>query len=257
MKKYAYIDISEKQLEDLVRQGCDLIENGLIYLDHQKATDRGPLDLLMVDSGGALIVCELKIVEDDGMLFQGIDYYDYVSRNIEAFTRLYKNYSIDPYQSIRLFLIAPSFSISLLNRLKWIDIPISLFTYNCIRFENEQDIIPVYTEITIPSAPTVIKANTLEDKLNYITDSTIRKLLEDLLSEIRSWDKNNINVDPVKYDLSLKKSGTVLSYICPRRKHFVIYTYDQDSEWTGFPIYQESDLIKVKKLLKNNVEDEY
>ncbi len=33
----------------------------------------------MVDSGKSLIVAELKAVEDDGMLLQGLDYYDYVS----------------------------------------------------------------------------------------------------------------------------------------------------------------------------------
>jgi len=256
MKKYNIIDVSERQLEDLVRQDPDLIEDGLNYLDHQKGTDRGPLDVLMADSGGALIVCELKIVEDDGMLFQGIDYYDYVTRNIDAFTRLYKDHKIDPFQAVRLFLIAPSFSISLLNRLKWIDIPISLFTFNCIQFENEKEIIPVYSEITIPSAPVVLLPNTLEDKLNYITDSAVRKLLQELLKEIKSWDENNISIDPVKYDLSLKKSGTVFSYIGPRRKHFVIYTYDRDDEWVGFPIYQKSDLVKVKDLLKHNIVEE-
>ncbi|KKM01404.1 hypothetical protein LCGC14_1794790, partial [marine sediment metagenome] len=42
-----------------------MIEDGLKYIDHQRNTDRGPLDVLFVDSGNALVVAELKINEDD------------------------------------------------------------------------------------------------------------------------------------------------------------------------------------------------
>ena len=53
------------------------------------------------------------MVEDDSMLVQGIDYYDYITRNLEGLARAYKskNISIDPTQKPRLFLIAPSFSV--------------------------------------------------------------------------------------------------------------------------------------------------
>jgi hypothetical protein len=111
VKKYKFIEVSEKQLEDLIRQGADLIEEGLRYIDHQRVTERGSLDVLMVDSGSALVVAELKVAEDDTMLVQGIDYYDYVSRNIEGISRVYKDFHIDPSQTIQLFLIALSFSL--------------------------------------------------------------------------------------------------------------------------------------------------
>ncbi len=73
MEKYTNVEVSETQLEDLVRRLPELIEAGLAYVDHQAFTDRGPLDVLMVDSGRALVVAELKVVEDDTMLVQGID----------------------------------------------------------------------------------------------------------------------------------------------------------------------------------------
>src|SRR3990172_9244739 len=119
MKKYKAVEISENELEDLVRSGADLIEDGLRYLDHQRFTDRGRLDVLFVDSGKSAVVAELKAIEDDGMLLQGLDYYDYVSTNIEAFARLYRASELDPTQPVRLMLIAPSFSQKLLNRSKW------------------------------------------------------------------------------------------------------------------------------------------
>lgn len=255
MRKYKIVDVSEKQLEEMVRKAPDLIEEGLKYIDHQKRTERGPLDVLFSDSGNALIVAELKVVEDDGMLVQGIDYYDYITSNIEGFARAYKDKKIDPTQKPRLFLIAPGFSVSLLNKCKWIDVPISLFTFQCITFEDDpKEIIPIFKEITIPSMLTKVEVYTLDQRLNYITDSKVRKTVEDFLKEIKEWDADNILIEPTKYDISIKVSGRVFSYLGPRRKHFIIYTYDNENKWTGFPIQQAEDLEKVKILLKGNYE---
>ena len=255
MRKYKIVDVSEKQLEEMVRKAPDLIEEGLKYIDHQKRTERGPLDVLFSDSGNALIVAELKVVEDDGMLVQGIDYYDYITSNIEGFARAYKDKKIDPTQKPRLFLIAPGFSVSLLNKCKWIDVPISLFTFQCITFKDDpKEIIPIFKEITIPSMLTKVEVYTLDQRLNYITDSKVRKTVEDFLKEIKEWDADNILIEPTKYDISIKVSGRVFSYLGPRRKHFIIYTYDNENKWTGFPIQQAEDLEKVKILLKGNYE---
>jgi hypothetical protein len=119
MRKYTVVEPPEVDLEDLVRQAPDLIEAGLHFVDHQAPTARGPLDVLLVDSGHSLVIAELKVVEGDDMLMQGIDYYDYVQKNLDGFARAYKAFEIDPKQEPRLFLIAPSFSVTLLNRIKW------------------------------------------------------------------------------------------------------------------------------------------
>lgn len=254
MKKYRTIEVTERQLEDLIRQGADLIEEGLRYIDHQRTTDRGPLDVLMVDSGNALVVAELKVVEDDTILVQGIDYYDYVSRNVEGLSRIYKDFSIQPEQSPRLFLIAPSFSVTLINRCKWIDIPISLFTYKCIIFDDSSEVVPVFSETTIPSIPKVMVKVKIQDHLEYITNPEVRQTVENLMKEIKEWDKANILIEPTKYDISMKIYGRVFAYLGPRRKHFMIYTYDSENKWTGYPITQEEDLANAKSLLRTNME---
>ena len=254
MKKYKSIEVSEKQLEDLIRQGVNSIEEGVRYIDHQRNTERGPLDVLMVDSGNALIVAELKIIEDDTMLVQGIDYYDYISKYIEGISRVYKDFHIDPSQTVRLFLIAPSFSVSLLNRCKWVDIPISLFTYKCITFEDSKEITPVFSEITIPSTPEVVETYNLKDRIEYITSLDIRKIANDLIEEIKNWDTANILIEPTKYDISAKVSGRVFAYIFPRRKFFWVYTFDNEKKWTSFKIDQKKDLETVKILLKTNID---
>ena len=255
MKKYTIKEVSEKQLEVLIRQEPDLIESGLKYIDHQRRTERGPLDILMVDSGNALIVAELKVVEDDGILIQGIDYHDHITRNLEGMARAYKNFNIDPKQDPRLFLIAPSFSVNLLNRCKWTNIPISLFVFQCIEFEDRKgEVTPIFKEIIIPALPERIEVFSLEDRLNYITDSAIRELTKSFLDEIREWEPDKILIEPIKYDISLKVSGKVFAYICPRRKHFVVYACDPESKWTNYPIKQEKDLEKARQIIKVNFE---
>ncbi len=250
MKNYKSTEISEKQLEDLIRQAPENIEPGLRYIDHQTFTNRGPLDLLMVDSGNALVVAELKVVEDDSMLVQGIDYYDYVTRNIEGFARVYKEFNVDPHQAVRLILIAPSFSISLINRCKWIDIQVSLFTYKAITLIESDDILPIFIETTIPSTPEVLVKYQMVDRLNYITDEKSRKSASDLLSLLQTWDKNNVLIEPTKYEVSIKKSGRVFGYLSPRRQFYVIYTYDAENKWTGFPIKDQDDLVFALQLMK-------
>lgn len=217
--------------------------------------ESGLLDVLFVDSGNALVVAELKVTEDDMMLVQGIDYYDNITTNIEGFARAYKNKNIDPTQKTRLFLIAPSFSVSLLNRCKWIDIPISLFTFQSIAFEDKKkDIIMVFKEITIPSRLQPVEVYTIEQRLDYITDNKVKRNCKGFLKEIQEWDKNNIIIEALKYDISIKVSGKVFSYLGPRRKYFIIYTYNSENKWVSFPIQQPSDLEEVKILLKINYE---
>jgi hypothetical protein len=254
---YKSIEVDEKTLEYLTGQNADKIEIGLRYLDHQKRTERGPLDLLFVDSGNALIVAELKVVEDDNMLVQGIDYYEDVTKNIESLARLYnkaQNLSIDPTQNPRLFLIAPSFSINILKRASWIDIPINMFSYKCIKIDGSNDILPVFNEINIPGRIQPIEVYTVEQRLNYIQDEAVKSRFKKMLENIKEFDPKKVTIDPVKYDVSVKVSGKVIAYFGPRRKSFVIYTYDTDSEWKPFTVDSDDDSMNILQIIKMNFE---
>jgi hypothetical protein len=254
MKKYTRADISEQELEDLVRRGAELIEEGLVYVDHQKQAAGGRLDVLLVDSGRSLVVAELKVIEDDGMLTQGLDYYDYVSTHVEAFARLYKTHSIDPTQQPRLFLIAPTFSQNLVNRCKWLNLPVSLFTFNCLKFEGEADVVPVFTEQQATAPPEPPDVPTLVGVLNYITDVAVRSKVSELLDEIKNWKTGNISIDPIKYAISMKVNGRVFAYVSPRRKHYIIGTYDTSNGWKEYPVKTEEDLATVKPIAKAAME---
>jgi len=219
-------------------------------VDRQKQTTSGRLDVLMVDSGKSLVVAELKVVLDDGMLMQGIDYYDYVSSHIEAFARLYKAHRIDPTQAVRLFLVAPSFSQMLISRCKWINLPISLFTYNCLKFDGEEETIPIFSEQAIPTPPEVVEVTHIEDHLNYITDTEVRNKVSALLDEIKNWKPGSISFDSIKYAVSMKVNGRVFAYFYPRRKHYLLGTYNDQEVWNDYTIKDDSDLATVKPIIK-------
>jgi hypothetical protein len=254
MAKYAKTEVSEQQLEGLVRQYSDQIEEGLVFIDHQCHTDGGRLDVLLRDSGGGLVVAELKVVEDDGMLMQAVDYYDYVSRNREAFCRLYAKHKVSSKEDVRLVLIAPSFSSTLIGRCRWVNMPISLFTYNCLRVEGIDDLIPVFDEKAIPPLPPIVESYTIEDHLAYIVDAGVRARVERLLGEIEQWAPGRISIDPIKYSISMKVRNHLFAYLDCLRKRFNVQTYDRDGAWKTFPVHDENDLTDIKALLKENVE---
>lgn len=253
--KYSVVDVSETDLEELIRQNSDNIEPGLRFVDHQRKAGRGPYDVLMVDSGKALVVAELKVVEDDSMLTQGIDYYDYIASNIDGISHAYNKFNIDPSQEPRLLLIAPSFSISLINRCKWLSIPVSIFTFQCIGLEErKEEVIPVFKEMAIPTPPERVEIPTIEEHLSYITDAEARRRADQLLKQVKQWDITRVATEAIKWDISLKIGGRVFGYLGPRRKHLVINTWDKNDEWKTHPIRNQEDMENVTKLLKHNFE---
>lgn len=254
MKPYSKIEVSEQQLEELVRRHTHLIEEGLSFVGHQKQTAGGRLDVLMVDSGNSLVVAELKVVQDDGMLMQGVDYYDYVSTHIEAYARLYTEHGIDPEQEVRLFLIAPSFSQALVNRCKWVDLSVSLFVYHCLKFDDDRDLVPIFTEQPLPIPTAVMKVSSLSDHLNYITDPEVRDEATLLLDEIKNWRSGGISLDPIQAGISMKINGHVFAYFLARRKYYILATYSEQEDWTEFPIKDVDDLARVKPIVKAAME---
>lgn len=248
---YTKVDVSEQRLEGLVQRNPEMIEEGLLYVDHQRSAAGGRLDILMVDSGRSLIVAELKIVQDDGMLMQGLDYYDYVSTNVEALARLYKAHLIDPTQAVRLFLIAPDFSEALVNRCKWLDLPVSLFTFVCLKLEDQDEIIPVFMEREFTPKPVVVKVPQFDDHLAYITDELVRSKALSLIEEIKSWKPGSIFLDPIKDAISMKVNNRVFAYLYPRRKHYVVGTWDAEGQWKDLPVKTDDDLTNVKSIVKS------
>src|SRR5690606_20128590 len=134
----------------------------------------------------------------------------------ETYARMHAGHGIDPTQPLRMLLIAPSFSQSLVNRCKYIDINISLFTYSCLRFDGQQAIVPVFNEHTIPSLQEAPAVHKEEDRLAYITDPTAKARAASVLEWFRETRGPRAAVDPIKDEISLKVDNRVIAYLGPR-----------------------------------------
>ena len=257
MRKYKSVEIMESQLEDLARSGSEMIEEGLKYVDHQKIDGKEQMDVLFVDNGNSMVVAELNIAEDDNMLFQGLDYYNYVATNIEALSRIYKNDGIDPTNAIRLMLIAPSFSQTMTNRCRWIDTNISLYTYKCIKFDDCDEVIPIFSETSIPEPPELPpgEIECFKDRLGYIKNEEIRGTLSSLLSEFSNWGKDKILIEPMKYAISVNAGGKIFMTLALRRDNFLLETHSAEGKWTSYPVNSREDLEILMALVKSNMEN--
>ncbi len=252
MKPYEKIDVSESHLEEMVRRHPDLIEDGLRFVDHQVVTDRGRLDVLLVGPKGNLSVVELKVAEDDSMLLQGLEYYDWAQRNLERIASTYTKHGIDPTRDVYLELIAPAFSNRLITGCRWVDIPIGLFTFTCIRVAGADEVVPVYTQLEIGDPPKPIEIHTLDERFEYIHDEDARNRAHDFVLEIEGWAADRVTAEPTKNYISIKVDGKVLTYLSPRRSFFWVSTNDAEGEWRGWTIRDDTDLEAARSLVRAN-----
>jgi len=255
MLEYIRGELSEKELEDRILKHPDLIEKGLEYLEHQRHTSSGRLDILFVDSNGSLVIAELKIIEDANMLFQSLDYFDFIAEKIEGFARLYSKHDIDIEKYPRLMLIAPSFSPIMINRCRWLnpDIQVSLFVYQYLSFPDNKEDTLVFIPQEISVRPTVLrKAPELTELLTYIKSESVRNLAKQFLDEVKNLSKG-ITVDPLQWGKSVKYKSSVLFYWEPLQTFIRISAFNEDGVWVGSNIEKEDDYLKVMELIKSNI----
>ena len=257
MLKYIRNNLKERELEDRIINHPDLIEENLRYIEHQRNTAYGRLDVLFVDGNNTLVVAELKVIEDPNMLIQALDYFDFVYEKLEGFANLYAAYKIDTSKYPRLMLIAPSFSPLLINRCRWItpDIRISLVQYQYIQFKeaNEDTLVFIPQEISFKPA-TLKKAPELNELLNYIRDEHIREIAKKFLDETKKLSKN-ISIDPLQWGKSVKYKGNVVYYWEPRQTCIRVSTYNMEGKWEGTNVIDEEGFTTVFNYIKNNIKN--
>ena len=122
---------SEANLEQLLSECPAAIEPGIQILGRQVPAGRGFIDILAVDADNenALVVIELKKGTDDHVLVQALEYYDFVRENIERVAHVYPGRHINVQVEPRILLVAGGFSAAVLAGVRYLDVPVSLYTY--------------------------------------------------------------------------------------------------------------------------------
>lgn len=95
----------------MVVNEINMVEKGLtVICSNVPITDKTTLDVLCHDSNGQLVILQLNVEEDDAMLLQGLESFDYVDKFKSFLKATYNKHKIDDKEKPRLILIAPSFS---------------------------------------------------------------------------------------------------------------------------------------------------
>ena len=99
-----YVPESEAELHLLIQAELDAIEEGLELLQHEYPSGKGILDFLCVDSGGRLVIVEVKLHEDENVLFQGLRYYSDIDRNRYLIANLFPLRHVNPEVTAKGYL---------------------------------------------------------------------------------------------------------------------------------------------------------
>ncbi len=246
------VEISEKELEDMLKDNLHLIEEGLKFIGNQIVAGRGPLDILAVDNGGSLVVMELKVVESDDMLVQALDYYDWTLKHIDSVRRMYPRFNVDYEQSPRLILVAPSFTQTLLWRAVYLTISPELFTFKCLEADGKRGLL--FEAVSLPPPPEPPPSpKPIEEFISYVTVVAVRDLFEKALNELRdlSGDVKDVEQYTTRNYIGYRIKGKkVFAVLYPRRGAFWIETNDEEGDWKGYKIQTEDDYRRVLSNVK-------
>lgn len=242
---------SEAELEQLLSESPGAIEEGLRILERQVPAGRGFIDLLAVDSDNTLVVIELKKESDDRVLTQGLEYYDFIRDNSERFAQIYSDHEINVRVEPKLLLIAASFSPAVLAASRYVDLPLTLYTYTYLSLGDKQGLYLVEVDV---SPPRVYKAGRLgvDEHVAYITDDVANQACQQVIDWLKQLDPA-IETRGLKYRISVKYKGNNFVDILTRRGYSHI---SWRPDWKRETIASLDDFTdEIKDLLRQCLTD--
>lgn len=210
---------SEKELHGIIEKEIDAIEEGLQILKYEFGINKGRPDFLCVDSGGRIVIIEVKLQEDENILFQALRYYNDVDKERYAIAQMFSEKGVNPEEHPRIVLIASKFSDDLRRLCTLISPDIDLFEYTVLSSSDGAEGI-CYHPVTIPKIEDILsKPIKISDLKEYITKDEIKPRFDELINEIKNLGKG-IEVYSTQYYVGFKFKGRQIAFLGPHRKSF-------------------------------------
>lgn len=210
---------SEKELHGIIEKDLDLLEDGLILLKYEMNVGSGIPDFLCVDSGGRLVIIEVKAQEDENILFQALRYYAVINKKRYIIANIFSQHNVNPKLTPRIILIAKRFSddIRVLGTLVVPDI--ELYGYNTLIDSVKVPGI-VYHPVLLPKVEESI-ANPLsvEDHREYITKENLKPIFDKIREQVQGIHSTIEEYVTQSY-VGYKFKGRQLSWVTAHRKSF-------------------------------------
>ncbi len=214
---------NEKELHSIIEKDLDSLEGGLILLKYEMTVGRGIPDFLCVDSGGRLVIIEVKVQEDENILFQALRYYADINKNRYVIANIFSQQNVNPKLTPRIVLIAKRFSddIRMLGTLVVPDI--ELYEYITLKDSGEVQGI-VYHPVSLPKVEESISDPLkVEDHREYITKEDLKPIFDKIREQVKSIH-HTIEEYVTQSYVGYKFNGRHLSWIAAQRKSFDLGT---------------------------------
>jgi len=251
---------NEKELHSIIEKEIDALEEGLELLKYEFGLVKGTPDFLCVDSGGRLVIIEVKLQEDENILFQALRYYNEIDKERYAIAKMFSDKNVDPEEHPRILLVAEKFSDDL-RRLATLVVPeIELYEYTVLcTHDGKQGIC--YHSVSLPKIEEIpTKPPTIDELKDYITKEPLKPLFDKLIEEVKNIGKGIEEYATQGY-VGFKYKGRQIAWLGPQRKSFDIgaviidenahvVDYESTRIETGSENY--ADIIeKIKKSFEN------
>ncbi len=236
-------DLSERELEKLVTDNMESIEAGLVYLGHQLNAAGKYIDILAVDENRILVVIELKIGEDDGMLVQALEYLHYVQSNRDRLAMTYKDRGrIDPEEEPRIILVAASFSDRLRRAVGYLEPEVKMVEYQAVKAGGELGLVG--KEVVYDTGEDYRAPVSIDTILSRTESQKLRSLCAKVIDEIRDVGKEMDEPKGIgSSEVRLKCKNRVVARVVVRKKFFYI-AYLWGDDWKWHEVYSRSDWSK-------------
>ena len=242
----------ERELEALVLKDPESVEDGLTCLTHQRRANGKYIDVLAADGDGVLVVIELKVGEDDGMLLQVLEYYDYVSSNRDRLAKEYEKLEkVVEEEDLRVILVASSFSERLERAVRHFKPDISLREYSCLATHaGERGLY--CKEVPFESETEYSPPVSLDSVFAYVNLPTVKETCVKFHSDIRKLGRDMEAVPggngvQVRY----KCKNHLIGGLTLRRAFLYVWWRRDEDDWDEVKLTDaKSWLTKKEKILK-------
>jgi hypothetical protein len=250
-KMFKRLDIDqERELEAQVVKDPEALEDGLTYLSHQRAANGNYIDVLAADSDGVIVVIELKVGEEDDMLLQALEYYDYVSSNRDRIAKEYEGKTkIVAQEEPRIMLVASGFSDRLRLAARYVDPKVTLLEYAFLETKNKERGL-FCKEVRFESESGYTAPIALEAIFGYVANPGVKKACLKVHADIMTLGQDLEPVANGTHGIRYKCKNRLVGGLALRRTFFYLW-YRKDDDWPELKLTAISDWNNKKdKALK-------
>jgi hypothetical protein len=232
----------------IIQSELDAIEEGLELLQHEYPSGKGILDFLCVDSGGRLVIIEVKLYEHKDILFQALRYFSDIDKNRYLIATVFPDRGIAPEESPRIILIAEKIPEDV-RRLSTLVVPeVELLEYSAVTLPSGDKGI-IYHSVSLPvAARPPAEPRTIEKLIEYLREDRLKPTIEEMRNAIKDLGRGIKEYATQGYIGYKHSSG---------RQFAFIKIYRKDVEFGAHIIDEDRQLLDYESIRVERDEEDY